>query len=75
MKTRREIISGLSTALDDGQEVKMFKLTGAVGYCVIIFGDCCCESRSKGTLEEAITEASKKYVQWCKNNGDAASQP
>ena len=57
--------SALVAALDDGQEVKIFKLMGAgAGYCVTIHGDCCCESRSKPTLEEAVTAAAKKYEEW-----------
>jgi len=55
----------LRAALDDGQEVKMFKLTGAgAGYCVTIHGDCHCESRGKPTLGEAIAEVSEKYAAW-----------
>jgi hypothetical protein len=55
----------LAPALDDGQEVKMFKLMGAGrGYCVTIHGDCYCESKSKETLEEAVKEAAQKYAKW-----------
>ena len=62
-------LSILTSALDDGQEVKMFKLMGAgKGYCVTIHGDCVCESRSKETLAEAIAEAGAKYFAWIKED-------
>lgn len=61
------LCSALASALDDGQEVKMFKLMGAGrGYCVAIHGDCYCESRSKETLEAAAKEAAEKYAKWLK---------
>lgn len=67
---QQQACSALLAALDDGQEVKMFKLMGAgAGYCVTIHGDCCCEARSKPTLEEAITAASKKYEEWGESSG------
>lgn len=62
---RSSACSALAAALDDGQEVKIFKLMGAgAGYCVTIHGDCYCESRSKPTLEDAIAEAAEKYKTW-----------
>lgn len=65
----RASCSALASAMDDGQEVKMFKLMGAgKGYCVTIHGDCHCESRGRVTLEEAIAEASSKYEQWLKDS-------
>lgn len=57
-----EMIERLTWVLDDGQEVKMFKLVG--GYCVTIHGDCFCESRNKPTLAEAVDEAAQKYTKW-----------
>jgi hypothetical protein len=51
--------------------VKMYKLMGAgEGYCVIIHGDGRWESRSKPTLEDAITEASEKYAKWLNETDD-----
>ena len=61
-KANPERPPSLSGVLDDGQEVRMFKLMGAgKGYCVTIHGDCVCQSRSKTTLEAAIREAVEKY--------------
>jgi hypothetical protein len=57
----------LQSAIDDGQEVKLYKLSGHAGYCVEIYGDCHCESRDKETLDAAITEAVAKYAQWLKS--------
>lgn len=66
---QQQACSALLAALDDGQEVKIFKLMGAgAGYCVTIAGDCYCEARSKPTLEEAVTAAAKKYEEWVESS-------
>ena len=51
----------LTEALDDGQEVKMFKAGGQ--YSVCITGDCYHESQSQ-SLSTAIDDVAKKYAQW-----------
>jgi hypothetical protein len=65
--TRESDCSALEVALNDGQEVKIFTGGGiGPGYTVEIYGDCYCESRSKPTLKEAITEAAEIYMKWSK---------
>lgn len=57
--------ASLCEALDDGQEVEMYKLTGKTkGYQVRIHGDCWHESDPYPTLDEAINQVSQKYSAW-----------
>lgn len=61
----RKVVDSLAEALDDGQEIKMFKLEGAGrGYCVTIFGDCHCDARSEASFEAAVEKAAAKFRKW-----------
>lgn len=51
-------------ALNDGQEVKLFKSMGPEDHYVVqITGDCYLDAQSK-ELPEAIKEAAEKYEKW-----------
>jgi hypothetical protein len=63
-----QLFDVLKSALDDGQEIEMWKQIGiGEGYIVRISGDCFCESRHNPTLVGATKEAVEKYVNFAKS--------